>query len=266
MKTIIKALIEFQKQVATVKKTESNPFFKSSYADLASVDHEIRKPLTDLGMCYTQTCYHVEQIGYIGVKTTLYHESGEFIESNLELPLVKNDPQSAGSAITYARRYALMAIVGLCPEDDDGETAMERKPQESSYKSKETAYDRSDREARDLAKQSVSNYKSHETKSYNLKTQETTTQPVADWQDVCIHFGKADKDLGKRLGDCTRQKINWYFHEWAPKKMDDNGNFKGTEADKHLIDALEKAIKHFEEQDEKADMNQSIDDGDSIPF
>jgi len=130
------ALCKFQANIGKVKKEATNPFFKSKYASLANILDVIQKPLADAGLSFCQLpdadC----------LTTILMHDSGEWIEATYCMPVVKtNDPQAMGSAITYARRYALGSILGLnIDEDDDGEKAMQRnqvkaqdKPQEKPF-------------------------------------------------------------------------------------------------------------------------------------
>jgi hypothetical protein len=105
-------------------KDSSNPFFKSSYADLTSVIKAIKVPFSDNGLTYTQFPISNEQ--GVGVVTRLMHISGQWLEEECVLPIVKRDPQAAGSAITYARRYALQSIAGIPTADDDAESAMLR--------------------------------------------------------------------------------------------------------------------------------------------
>ncbi|MDP2362296.1 MAG: ERF family protein, partial [Ignavibacteria bacterium] len=111
----------------TARKDSANPFFKSVYADLASVWEACRQALSTNGLCVIQTTDNDN--GSVIVITTLIHSSGQWIRGKLRIKPVKDDPQGIGSAITYARRYALAAIVGVAPdegEDDDGEGAMGR--------------------------------------------------------------------------------------------------------------------------------------------
>ena len=124
------ALTKVQAKLEGAKMDGSNPFFKSKYATLASVWDACRKPLSDNGLSVVQTC-SVGDNGGLVVDTTLLHSSGQWISGELAVNPTKNDPQGVGSAITYARRYGLAAIVGICPEDDDAEAATERKPQVS---------------------------------------------------------------------------------------------------------------------------------------
>ncbi len=122
---LAKALVNVQKVLEGAKKDSKNPFFKSSYADLSSVWEACRKPLAENGLAVIQTMDLQEGADLI-IETMLVHTSGEWISGQLWMKPVKDDPQGIGSAITYARRYALAAIVGVCPEDDDAEQAMSR--------------------------------------------------------------------------------------------------------------------------------------------
>jgi hypothetical protein len=105
-------------------KDSANPFFKSSYADLTSVIKAIKQPFADNGLSYTQ--FPVSNENGVGVSTRLMHISGQWLEMEYTLPTVKKDPQASGSAITYARRYALQSIAGIPTADDDAEAAMLR--------------------------------------------------------------------------------------------------------------------------------------------
>lgn len=121
---LAEALAKAQAKMEPAKKDSKNPFFNSQYADLAACWNAARKPLTDNGLAVIQTT-GLSDAGIV-IETTLAHASGEWLSSSLLMPLVKRDSQGVGSAITYGRRYALAAIVGLVTDDDDGEAAMDR--------------------------------------------------------------------------------------------------------------------------------------------
>lgn len=129
---LLSALAKAQGQISHAKKDKKNPFFKSSYADLSSVWEACREPLASNGLSVIQTVEGNRTDMFL--VTWLGHSSGQWIKSKLPMLLQKFDPQSQGSAITYARRYALSAMVGICAdEDDDGEKAMVRKPKAYDY-------------------------------------------------------------------------------------------------------------------------------------
>ena len=118
------ALHKAQSEMGGAVKDSNNPFFKSKYADLTSVIKAIKKPFADNGLSFVQ--FPITTPEGAGVVTRLMHVSGEWLQSEFTLPLVKRDPQAAGSALTYARRYALAAMVGIPAVDDDAEISMAR--------------------------------------------------------------------------------------------------------------------------------------------
>ena len=123
LKNIAGALVKFQASVSKVGKESSNPFFKSKYASLSNILDTIQKPLSECGLAITQF-----PDGNALTTLIIHADSGEWIESSYVMPVAKqNDPQAMGSAITYARRYALGSILNLnIDDDDDGEKAMGR--------------------------------------------------------------------------------------------------------------------------------------------
>ncbi len=123
---LAKAMLEVQKAVNPASKDKFNDFTKSKYATLNSVMEACGEALIDAGIWVTQ--YPVPVDGgnghLLGLVTKLVHaESGEWQASLLVMPLPKNDPQGYGSALTYARRYGLSALVGIVTEDDDANEA-----------------------------------------------------------------------------------------------------------------------------------------------
>jgi len=121
------SLINFQSKMIAVKKDAINPFFKSKYATLDTIWEAIRKPLSENGLSVAQTMNLIEDKSVL--ETTLYHTSGEWISGTQLVNPVKDDPQSLGSAISYARRYSLSALLGIvADEDDDGNVATKPEP------------------------------------------------------------------------------------------------------------------------------------------
>jgi len=122
MKAIASALVKAQREFSPALKTATNPHFKSKYADLAACVEAVMDALNNNGIMLMQRSEHCAD--GVSVETVFWHESGEFISAgNLHVPAPKNDPQGYGSALTYARRYSLMAACGIAPEDDDGNAA-----------------------------------------------------------------------------------------------------------------------------------------------
>jgi len=124
IKNMAQAMNRAQSQITAAVKDATNPFFKSSYADLGAVIKAIKAAMAENGLSYMQSPTMTD--AGVGVTTIIMHTSGEWIEDTLVLPLDKPTPQSAGSAITYARRYSLQSLMGLPSADDDAEFAMDR--------------------------------------------------------------------------------------------------------------------------------------------
>lgn len=124
---LFKALAKAQAAMEEAKKDSNNPFFKSNYADLASVIKASRKALAANDLSVIQRIKVVEDQKFLF--TRLGHASGQWIESYTPINPSKEDIQSFGSYITYLRRYSYAAMVGVASsdEDDDGEKAMDRK-------------------------------------------------------------------------------------------------------------------------------------------
>lgn len=122
---IAAAIVGAQADMPRVPKSAENPFFKSRYADLAGIIETAQPILAAHGLGVVQSADCDGDVA--AVETMLLHTSGEWISSRTVLKPVKPDPQGMGSAITYARRYAYMAIVGMASDDDDGNAASETK-------------------------------------------------------------------------------------------------------------------------------------------
>ena len=127
-----KAFAKTQKEMKQPLKDANNPFFKSKYVPLENVVEAITESASKNGLSFTQFPSS-DEAGNVTVGTLVMHESGEWIEYDpIKMKPVKNDPQSIGSAITYAKRYALSAIFGITSDqDDDGNEATQAKKQPS---------------------------------------------------------------------------------------------------------------------------------------
>lgn len=126
IKLLATALLKAQGEFTGVLKDKTNPHFKSKYADLQAAISATEEPLRVNGLLVIQTPFGEVATQSAGVTTRLLHTSGEWIEGELELPAGtanRIDAQTFGSAITYARRYSYLGILGIAPEDDDGNVA-----------------------------------------------------------------------------------------------------------------------------------------------
>ena len=146
---LAKALSIVQGKLTHAKKDSANPFFKSKYADLESVWDACRSLLAENGLAIIQFPGDIEFIQLekangditiitkMSLTTVLTHESGEFISQQMSVPVTKADAQGAGSALTYMRRYALAAVVGVVQADDDGNAASNPTIKQAVVKPKE---------------------------------------------------------------------------------------------------------------------------------
>jgi hypothetical protein len=122
---IAPAILKAQKSMGNAVKDSKNPFFKSKFADLNAIREVTIPVLNDNNVSVLQPTISID--GKQFVQTTLLHESGEYIASLTEIVSAKqNDPQAYGSAVSYARRYGLQALMCVGAEDDDGEKSMIR--------------------------------------------------------------------------------------------------------------------------------------------
>lgn len=122
--TLFGALAKAQAKVEGAQKGKVNPAFRSKYADLASIWDACREPLATNNLCIVQQ--PLFEGAKVGLRTTLGHASGEWLAATVWTTPKDNGPQALGSCLTYLRRYALAAVVGVCPDDDDGESAQGR--------------------------------------------------------------------------------------------------------------------------------------------
>ena len=125
---LAKALAKAQGQIKPAVKDSENPHFRSKYADLSSVWEACRKPLSDAGLSVVQMPVDAPTPDSVALTTLLLHTSGEYISSTVSAPLTKRDAQGIGSALTYLRRYALSAIIGVVADDDDDGNAASQQP------------------------------------------------------------------------------------------------------------------------------------------
>lgn len=169
------ALNKAQKEIESAKKTSDNPFFHSKYADLASVYEACKEALNKNGLSVIQTLGYDEKHSYL--MTTLVHSSGQWIAGKMVLLNNKGDMQGLGSAVTYARRYSLAAMVGVAQEDDDANEASQPKPNINNI-------------AGDI-KSTVE----------KISTVEKTSKPSGNFGKSIIKFGKYSKRTLESLND-----------------------------------------------------------------
>lgn len=127
------ALVKAQAEIAGATKNATNPAFRSKYADLAAVMEAIKPALAKHGLGFVQEITERDEGVY--VETVIVHQSGEVYRcGKLPMPAPKRDPHGYGSAISYAKRYSLMAAFGVPAEDDDGNAAAAARPEKPEPK------------------------------------------------------------------------------------------------------------------------------------
>lgn len=116
---LLPALINFHKKLDSIEKSSANPFFKSSYSTIDNILEHIKPILADNGLCLYQAIIDGDE-GHVSIKTILFHESGEFIETDsVPFPVDKRNIQATMSSISYIRRYTINSICNLAFKDDD---------------------------------------------------------------------------------------------------------------------------------------------------
>ncbi len=225
------ALSVAQGQIQGAEKDASNPTFNSQYTTLSSVWNACRAVLSANGLSVVQNAEVLD--GQVSVQTVLLHSSGEYIDSTLAIRPEVNNAHGIGSAITYARRFALASMIGIAPADDDGNAA--------SGKGTRTQERRPDPipEAKKVAEVPIPQHPENEEEN----TPESTTDAELNtrWQDVVCHIGTnvpnkpVSKYLNVKLGDMKPAQIKWLHEKWIPTAGE-------TAKDLALIAAVKAAV------------------------
>lgn len=123
------ALTKAQGEMPAVPKNSTNPHFKSKFASLDGIIERTKPVLAKHGLAIVQGASGEAAPGTVGVEMMLLHASGEWLMSQVTVPLAKNDPQGVGSAITYGRRYLVAAMLSLASDEDDDGNSSSHKPE-----------------------------------------------------------------------------------------------------------------------------------------
>lgn len=205
LKELFAALAKFQSEMPAVKALRLNPFFKSKYASLTDLWQTAGKLAAQHGLSISQFPLSRDD-GKVGVVTYLGHVSGQYICSEFYLSPTKNDPQAAGSALTYARRYAMAAALGLsADEDDDDANAASGQKQNArntstntrrnqspavgnaTAKSQETVFDKNDAQAVERLKPWLLQ-KGIATELLPAMFEELNGKPKSAFSEIIAHF------------------------------------------------------------------------------
>ena len=180
---IASALVKAQGELNAVSKDGNNPHFRSKYATLQNIVESTRDTLRKHGLAVVQTFSDTDGT-YISLNTTLLHDSGEYISGTFSMRPSKVDPQGLGSATTYARRYALSAILGIVTDDDDDGNAAS---QPTGDRALETKYGSHSASA-ELPWLNAVDKQGNLTKMGNKILQRFLDEPDFTWVKVAEHY------------------------------------------------------------------------------
>lgn len=183
-------LEDFKSKVGSVKKDGNNPYHKSKYSTIESVLMAIEKPLSESGLVFTQL---PQEKGLFTIICDI--ESGEKIESFVPYLMTKQDMQQLGSAITYARRYALVSMLGLEQEDDDGNSTINKpkKTEEQKQQNRTVSF----REAKNISE--ITNFLNEDVKA-QFSRLKFTSSTILEW------WNWAKGDQGLLLNELKKQE------------------------------------------------------------
>lgn len=200
------AFVRAQAGFGAILKTSINPHFNSRFAKLDACIEAVIDSLHKNGLALLQKTHEYEK--GVAVETILMHESGEQISGGIfAVPANKQDPQGYGSALTYARRYSLMAVCGIAPEDDDGNAASKPKPAEKKMQipanvGGQDYFDKCDEQERALILdfsmeiEGADNQGAFDAYTKAIQTLDTD-QKAALWSKVSSQKRKAIKKIGQ---------------------------------------------------------------------
>lgn len=218
---LINALFEAKKLFTPVKKTGFNPHFKSSFPTLQDAINATKEGLERAGLVVIQTTGWSDGGTY--VRTIVLHTSGQWLCGELPLSTTKPDPQSQGSALSYARRYAYMGMLGLAAEDDDAETAMARSQQANTTRS-----------IKHPQEAPISQPRANQGHSHGGADTNDRVGAVGAASQYVIKFGKHKDKTLEELG--LRDALN--YAEWLEKNAGATNKPMGSSA-KEFIEAVE---------------------------
>lgn len=200
---IYAALAAAQSEMRPAMKDSVNPHFKMRYADLASVMAACMPALSKHGIAVIQPPCDIDGNRY--VKTILAHVGGETVECLVPLIIGKNDMQGYGSAVTYARRYGLMAMAGIAPDDDDGNAAVEASPKQDQRRADQpkTESRQEPRQPDGLSPKALADARAYLDAAATLPDLQSRWQeiPTAVQRDVSVQAAKDARKSALQLDD-----------------------------------------------------------------
>lgn len=233
MKTLYSALLQAQHAMPKLPLDSTNPHFGSRFVSLPKLLDSVRPVLNNCGLVLAQHPTTLD--GAPALRTQIIHgETGEFIEDIMPLLLSKQDAQGQGSALTYARRYAILALLGLAgDEDDDGQAASTTREARREQPPARRAPDAVDAVERAQQAQAAA----------------APAPPVdeGDPGQVQVHFGK---NKGKRLADLSQRSVKWYAETWEPNPQYETPQDRRLRVAAQMLTGLPAPTPHAETLDE----------------
>lgn len=221
------AIVDAQRVLVPARKDATNPFFHSKYADLPAV-WEALAAFREAGIAITQSPMDSPD-GYIILDTQLTHTSGQWMRSRLKMRVSKDDPQGAGSALTYARRYALGCMTGLVTEeDDDGNAASQSKPTPKTFEQKFPA------QPPTQAKNVVP--------TPNVAQESASLAPGSGW---IVPFGM---NKGQRICDISDGDVDWLLQYYMAKMQDQPQSKFVSEWEQAIMEIRAEQLQRYPDQ------------------
>ena len=233
------AIVKAQLALVPAAKDHVNPFFKSKYADLPTV-WEASGPFREQGIAITQSPMDAPH-EYIVLDTQLSHVSGQWMRSRLKIRVAKNDPQGYGSALTYARRYALGCMTGIVTEeDDDGNAASPQPPKAQVYiAQKQTAQAKINelRTEGPARQEEVSHIQPLHTMASPTGSNQDASAAPSTWRVPKVAWTK--QNAGKSAAELDDASLSFFVNYYENKLgQDPNSRYRGEweEALRALVD------------------------------
>ncbi|MDO8669953.1 MAG: ERF family protein [Dehalococcoidia bacterium] len=205
-----------QGAMVAVPKDSVNPFFHSRYSSLGAIWDAIRKPLSENGLSVVQTTFEREDRLFL--KTTLFHSSGQWLETDYPISVAKSDPQSIGSALSYSRRYSLCGLLGVSSEEDDDGNAASGNTAKAPA-SKPTAKTGPMQVVPSTSVLQPNPSEKDETIEEQSKRQALVAQITADMADVMVSAAQLHKDAEKKDGVSNWQYASLPYLDSLAKRM-----------------------------------------------
>lgn len=215
------AIVKAQLALVPAAKDHVNPFFKSKYADLPTV-WEASGPFRENGIAITQSPMDAPD-EYIVLDTQLSHTSGQWMRSRLKIRVAKNDPQGYGSALTYARRYALGCMTGIVTEEDDDGNAASQPTQRPHFTGQNKVVAREkiaelSKEMQEPARQEVTSgitTSTHQQVSATQQGPDAAAPFISEWRVPKVAWTK--QNAGKRADELDEESLTWFVNYYEGK-------------------------------------------------